>query len=320
MHQHFRVTKKTEEVNMTIQNSKTLSTVAKPKKEVYISLNLDEIATLEKLGFRERWAYIVLKRMANFKSAVVGEFGKQSLSYTAISELIKAPPGVQGRGEGRIDDTQARDFILRMEAVGLVSGIGRRKNGGLRFELPLSPIGRTKAAPIAPCAGQMLNIFPDEIELEIADSPALAKHTQALPPSQSVMTSQELKNISTDEAADPSGDGAASDRAFGATPCRAEGAAPFRENPGPVAGAPATLSAEQIHDALAGSWTFTETSTPEAWRLYCSWAESGITLDDLHAAMIGVEEADGGGDATPAKLSPKLWPVVVDRGLGRLSA
>lgn len=295
---------------MTKQTNKTASTPTKPKKEVYISLNLDEIAALEKLGFRERWAYLALKRASNFKTGVLGEFGKQKLSYQAIADLIKPPPGVQGRGEGRIDDTQARDFILRMEAVGLVSGIGRRRNGGVRLDLPMSPIDRNKAAPIAPCAGQMLNISPDENEPEIADSPALATHAEALPPTQSVMTSQELKN-NTDEAADPSGDGAASDRAFGATPCRAKGAAPVRENPGPVAGVPATLSAHQIYNTLADSWIITETNTPQAWQLYEAWA-GAIRLDDLHAAMISVEEHGEGRETTPSDLMPYLLPVIAD--------
>lgn len=302
---------------MTKQTNKAASTPTKPKKEVYISLNLDEIAALEKLGFRERWAYIAVKRIANFKTGKVGEFGKQQLSYTAISGLIKAPPGVQGRGEGRIDDTQARDFILRMEAVGLVSGITRRQNGGLRFDLPMSPIGRNKIVPIAPCAGQMLNIFPDEIEPEIGDSPALATHAEALPPTPSVMTSQEL-NINTDEAADPSGDGAASDRAFGATPCRAEGAAPVRENP-PGAGVPATLTAHQIYNTLADSWIITETNTPQAWQLYEAWA-GAIRLDDLHAAMISVEEHGEGRETTPSDLTSYLLPVIDDCRPGQPSA
>jgi len=304
---------------MTKQTNKTASTPTKAKKEIYISLNLDEIAALEKLGFRERWAYIAaLKRLANFKTGKVGEFGKQRLSYTAISELIKAPPGIQGRGEGRIDDTQARDFILRMEAVGLVSGIGRRKNGGLRFDLPMSPIDRNKAMPIAPCTGQMLNISPDDIEAEIADSPELATHAEALPPTQSVMTSQEL-NINTDEAADPSGDGAASDRAFGATPCRAEGAAPVRENPPAVAAEAAPLTAQQIYNTLADSWIITETNTPQAWQLYEAWA-GAIRLGDLHAAMISVEEHGGGRETTPSDLMPYLLPVITDCRLGQSSA
>jgi hypothetical protein len=205
-----------------------------------------------------------------------------------------------------------------MEAVGLVSGIGKRKNGGLRFDLPMSPIDRNKAAPIAPCAGQMLNISPDEIEPEIADSPELATHAEALPPTQSVMTSQELKN-NTDEAADPSGDGAASDRAFGATPCRAEGAAPARENPPAVAGVPATLTAHQIYNTLADSWVITETNTPQAWQLYEAWA-GAIRLDDLHAAMISIEEHGEGRETTPSDLMPYLLPVIADCQPGQSSA
>ena len=142
---------------MTQQTSKN---TGKPKKEVYISLNLEEIAALERLGFRERWAYLALKRAANFKTGTVGEFGRQKLSYTDIAKLIVPPPGVQGRGEGKIDDTQASDFILRMEAEGLVSGIGRRPNGGLRFDLPMSPIGRQKAGAPTQQAGKMPVISP----------------------------------------------------------------------------------------------------------------------------------------------------------------
>ena len=82
---------------------------------------------------------------------------------------------------------------------------------------------------------------------------------------------------------------------------------------------PATLTAQQIHDTLADCWTFTETATPEAWQLYESWAGS-ITLDDLHAAMIGVEETEDFPDPKPADLAPRLWPVVVDKHLGQSSA
>ena len=295
-----------------------MTTQTKNKKAVYISINLDEFAALEKLGFRERWAYLALKRIANFKTGVVGQFGKQRLGYTDIASLIKPPPGIQGRGEGKIDDTQARDFILRMEAVGLVSGIGRRKNGGLRFDLPMSPIDRNKAMPIAQCAGQMLIISPDDIEAEIADSPEQATHAEAFLPDQSVMTSQEL-NINTDEAAVPSSDGAASIRAFGATPCRAEGAAPVRENPRTVAAEAAPLTAQQIYDTLADSWIITEANTPQAWHLYEAWA-GAIRLGDLHAAIISVEEHGGGRETTPSDLMPYLLPVIADCRPGQSSA
>lgn len=282
------------------------------KKAVYISINLDEFAALETLGFRERWAYLALKRIANFKTGAVGAFGKQKLTFTVIADLIKPPPGIQGRGEGKIDDTQARDFLLRMGEVGLVSEISRRPNGGLRFTLPMSPIDRPKA-------GKKANIFPEEAVPVIVDEAKLSGHPEVSPSSQSVLNSQEIK-INTEEAAGPSCDGAASVRASGATPCRAEGAAASRENPPTAADASAPLTAQQIHDTLEDCWTFDKIDTPEAWELYESWAKSKITLDDLHAAMIGVEETDDCPDPTPAHLAPRLWPMIVDRKFGQLSA
>jgi hypothetical protein len=318
---------------MKKQNSKTPSTQDKPKTEIHITFNLDEFAALEKLGFRERWAYFVFKRYANFKTGVFGEHLSQKYSLKAIADLIKPPPGIQGRGEGGIDDTQAHDFLIRMEALGLVSGIGRRRNGGLRFDLPMSPRDRKKTnltgqsagekADILPetavqSAGEKMDIFPEAAAPEIAANPAPVCDFNESAPPLSVLINTKTKNISI-EGADPSNDGTAPDRAFGATPCRADGAASLRENPGPVAGAPATLSAQQIHDALADTWNFTETGTPEAWRLYESWA-GNITLDDLHAAMTGVEEGEGNPDPTPADLKPRLWPMVADSWYGRLSA
>ena len=101
------------------------------QKTSYISINLGaEMAALEQLGFRERWAYLCCKKKSNFKTGIVGRFGNQKLVYGDIASMIIAP-ATQGRGQGAIDDTQAKDFLERMEAVGLVANIGRRTNGGL---------------------------------------------------------------------------------------------------------------------------------------------------------------------------------------------
>ena len=303
---------------MTRQTNKTPSNQAEPEKEVHITFNLDEFAALGKLGFRERWAYFVFKRHANFKTGVFGEHLNQKYSFQAIADLIKPPPGVQGRGEGRIDDTQARDFVLRMEAVGLVSGIGRRANGGLRFDLPMSPRDRKKANPTGQSAGEKTgqsagkkeNIFPEAAMLEIAANPQPVLDCEQSADDQSVLINKKTKTINIEEA-DPSNDGTASDRAFGATPCRAEGAAPVRENPRAVAASAAPLTAQQIYNTLADSWVITETNTPQAWQLYEAWA-GAILLDDLHAAMISVEEREGGRETTPSDLMPYLLPVIAD--------
>lgn len=300
---------------MTQQTSKTTH---KPKKEFYVSLNREELAALETLGFRERWTYIVFKTVSDLKTGVLGEFREEKQSFTKLAGLIKPPPGVQGRGEGKIDDTQVRDFIERMEAVGLVSGRGRRGNGGLRFDLPMSPIDRAKAKLVLASTGKNPSISPTEAANEIAATPAPARVDEALPSSLSVVINKE-KNINTEEAAEPSADGAASCRASGANPCRAGGAAALRENPRAVAAVAAPLTAEEIHDAVAGSWTFIDVDTEEAWQLYRSW-EGVITLDALHAAMVSVEESEGCPDPRPMDLRKHLWPLVVDYNLGQLSA
>jgi hypothetical protein len=303
----------TRQVEKRNTQSKSASQQAssKPKKALYFSFNENELKALESLGFRERWAYVALKRLVNFKTGVVGVFDNQKLSYVGIAALIVPPPAVQGRGEGGIDDTQAKDFLQRMEAIGLVANIGRRENGGLRFELPMSPIDRQQSSQSMPATGKMPVIFPATDAPEIAANQEPAWPAEQLDDSPSVMINRN-SNINTEGAAPASGE---------AAPCRATGAAPARENPHPSAAVPsARLSAQEIFDAISGDWTFKDVDTPEARRLYESWAEAGITVKDLQDAMTSVGEKADGSQAPPADLQERLWPVVVDRGLNRLAA
>ena len=288
---------------------------AKPKKPVYISINVAEEKTkLLLLGFRERWAYLELKGMSNFKTGTCGDFKDQRLSYAQIATLVTVP-GTQGRGDGKIDDTQAADFLKRMEAVGLVANIGRRANGGLRFDLPLSPINRDKAGQSGEIttnpSGEIADIFPAEDAPRILPTPAPATVCEGFDPSLSVMINK-IKNISNDEAG--------SATAETAPPCRATGAAPARENSHMQPSAAAPLTAREIHHAITDNWAFTEADTPESWTLYASWAGAGITLDDLHAAMTSLEEDARGPALTPANLIAKLWVMVVDDWVDQLAA
>jgi hypothetical protein len=200
-----------------------------------------------------------------------------------------------------------------------VSGIGRRRyNGGLRFDLPMSPRDRKKANLTAHSAGEKEDIFPEAAMPEISANAAPVCDSEQSANDLSVLINKKTKNINTEEA-NPSNDGSASDRAFGATPCRAEGAAPIRENPRAVAGSPATLTPQQIYDTLAESYVITETNTPQAWQLYEAWA-GAIHLDDLHAAIISVEEREGGRETTPSDLMPYLLPVIAGCQSGQSSA
>ena len=288
----------------------TRAASAAPKKTRYISINLDdELAALEGLGFRERWAYLCCKRLANFKTGVVGAFGNQKLTYGDIAAMVKAP-ATQGRGDGAIDDTQAADFIKRMAAVGLVSNIGRRDNGGLRFELPLSPIGGKKTSPIPQTTGKMPEIFPEEAPLQTAANAALVRAGDESGDELSVVINTK-RNINIDGAA-ASIDAAA--------PRRADGAAPSGEFLAGIAAATAPLTADDIRKAVGGNWNFADAHEPQALKLYESWAVAGITLDELQAAMTSVEEDGDCPDPRPADLHGRLWPVVVAHSIGRLAA
>ena len=287
---------------------------AKEKRPHYISFNDQEMATLRQLGFRERWTYMELKGLSNWKDGSCGDFDRQCLSYAQLARLVTAP-GIQGRGNGSIDDTQAADYLEKMVAVGLVANIGRRSNGGLRFDLPLSPIKK----PIASQSGQNMwlnsgerpEISPAQIASQNTAQPTPASVSNESAPSLSVMINNK-KNISID-AAGPANAGPA--------PCHASGVAPSREIliAQPMAAAP--LTAREIQFAVADNWTFTDTDTPEAQKLYESWADAGITLAQLQSAMTSVEESSSNDiQNLPKDLHSKLWPNVVENFVERLAS
>jgi hypothetical protein len=312
-------------------HNRTRTTATKARaaeaRDAYISFNKDEWSALQKLGFRERWAYMQFKWLANFKSGMVGNFRKQRLTFNDIAKLVTAP-GVQGRGMGDIDDTQAADFLLRLAAVDLLVRHPNRANGGLMFELPLSPINRLpsalKAQSVAPVVPSEVpeRIFPEQSTVESGfspddDAPPFDENPSTTPLSAapdlslSVMALTKLKNNT---------DGARSADADAAPPSRAIGAAAAPENPHRQPTAAAPLTEREIRAAIAGSWAFSQTDTPEARTLYASWAGASITLDDLHAAMTSLEEDANGPDLTPVNLAPKLWPKVVDGWVDQLAA
>ena len=291
----------------------TATKAAKPAKAHYVSFNFDELAALEQLGFRERWAYVAFKKLANFKTGMVGLHQKQRLTYVGLAEALRPPPGRQGRGEGGIDDTQMRDFMNRMEAAGLlIRHPNRADNGGLRFELPMSPIDR-KTTPIAAVLPEPRPVIsPTETEPELAGNEALMRIPEVLTSALSVVKVKDL-NINT-EGLDPE---------QGPAPRRASGAPPLLEGPDAGAGhgpacvaplaapeAPQPLTAAAIRDELGASWDFDPTAcdAPDAWRLYEAWAGSGLTRDDLHAAMIGAEELNPDRPLTPQHLAGRWRP------------
>ena len=274
----------------------------KPKSSrvVYISKSKAEREALLKLGFRERWLYDELKWLANFKTGLVGTFARQKLTYVDIAALVTAP-GVQGRGQGGIDETQAADFLKRMEAVGLVANIGRRANGGLSFELPLSPIGAKASGQVSQKSGQTTgevpDIFPADKHLQMAanDEPDWVSSTSDS--SVSVMINTNV-NINTD-GVPPA--------CAGSTLGHTLGVAPPLEKSERQPEADQPLTQEEIRAVFVNHWEYTDTDTERANELYRGWAKARITMEDLHAAMNSLEEDPAAPERTPENLKRLLW-------------
>lgn len=311
----------------TNRTTKRTTTTNTPAREAYVSFNRDEWAALELVGYRERWAYMQLKWLANFKTGVVGNFGKQKVTYTALSKLITAP-GVQGRGMGKTDDTQARDILQRLQAVGLVGDINTRTNGGLTFDLLLSPINRKCTKPSEQVAEQAAplnispeqeghggHIFPDQPDDEgpfspdddvpsFLQEPVSTGLAADFPSPQSVMT---LKESNNNTGVPPTA------YAAGAPHSRSHFAAASPElnaqtNTKPLPPGQRTLSAQDIQQDLADDWTCSKTDSSQAWDLYQKWSMQGITQELLDEAK---ETGAAGQDPysytyTPMALAPFL--------------
>ena len=217
-------------------------------------------------------------------------------------------PAAQGRGMGGIDDTQASDFLDRLEAAGLIKNIGRRANGGLRFDMPLALAKRVESGKSEEIAGKVGVISPTQRAVEIDTNPQPVSLTEAQAPSLSLMINRNI-NISNDVVPTAYA---------GDTTGRAPSAAPLLEKSQAQPEAAKPLSPEDIHDVFRDHWDLClHAETPESQALYENWARAGITLDQLHAAMTSMEETRPSSEWTIANLAPVLVAMQFDAMLHR---
>lgn len=115
-------------------------TQTKPKADAYISFNKAETAALQGVCLRSLRVYFELKWLANFRTGVVGAFGRQKLTFEAIAEKV-AIPTAQGRSaaQSHIDGKEVSRIIQRLEQAGLVADVHNNREG-LTLQLPLSPM------------------------------------------------------------------------------------------------------------------------------------------------------------------------------------
>ena len=109
------------------------------KKPFYVSLNRLELDLLADASYEEVTLYVtILKRMANFKTGLIGTFQKEALTYEDLAGQLSRPCS-QGKPAQIITRDRARDLVRRLESRGLASNV-QVLGKTLILLLPLSPI------------------------------------------------------------------------------------------------------------------------------------------------------------------------------------
>ena len=108
-------------------------------KTTYLSLNLQgELGVLLQSGsFEEIGLYLILKKLADFKTGMVGSFKSQKLTCRQLAKAMTRPAS-QGKKEIVFEDKEIWRLLERLHGRGLIRQIDNRD--GLRLCLPLSPI------------------------------------------------------------------------------------------------------------------------------------------------------------------------------------
>lgn len=115
-----------------------------PKKTRYISINFDELDKLQQSGFEAQALYLILKRLADFKTGILGKFHRQKITYATLAEQLSRPSS-QGKEARIFDRSQVSRLLDQLEAAGLVDERNSAKER-LTLRLPLSPISGAEAA------------------------------------------------------------------------------------------------------------------------------------------------------------------------------
>lgn len=260
------------------------------KRVVYVSFNQIERDTLRQVGWRERWLYMELKWLANFKTGEVGSFRKQQLTYTELAKQVNVPVS-QGCAGEVIDGKEASRLLGRLQKAGLVGEIATHSKGGLRFALPLSPIKNVAAVEASqdqPSEERLPEIEVDQVAGEADDD----WDTDDCPAPLSILTSSNNINTFFNTA---SNDGAE------------ESSAPRRpgKNPKPIlleTTTPGAITIARIKGLLKNA-SFAFVSTSDSERFYATWIQQGFTELDLLQA---IDEVKASGSPTPMAVDTKL--------------
>lgn len=117
---------------------------------VYFSLNQEELSQISRIDHDEAVLYLVLKKLADFKTGKIGEHPKSKTNYEKLAEQMSRPSR-QGKSAVAYDRKDIERMLKRMQLYGLV--ILEPFNGDdLMLTLPMSPMKYGKKVATAETA------------------------------------------------------------------------------------------------------------------------------------------------------------------------
>ena len=247
----------------------------KMKKEAYVSIDKDETQKLEQLPHAERWLYMKLKWLANFRTGKVGRFGNRVLSYKSIGEMIGVPSS-QGRAAVTVSGGEVKRMLDCLHTAGLISPPQHDAVNGVSVTLTMSPI----APPTAPKKTAAKGMLQNQALTQTSETPASARAGGDSDDSLSVLMSFGHNNtfFNTDST-----DGA------GDTPAHT----PVSPETPPTQTAHGGLSAAQFHKRLTESWyEFQYLDTDVSQTFYRGWEKRHVTEAEFDQAVERVESDD----------------------------
>ena len=264
---------------------------SKPKKEPYVSIDMEETRKLRQLSFRERWLYMELKWLANFRTGKVGRYLNRTIDYTYLAGIVSVP-ATQGRAAESVTGGDVKRMLDHLRLAELISEISDEGAKGLSFNLltsPIEPVAKT-TSEIRGLGGERLQVPKAE---ESSEKPASVGISSDQDNAQSVLMSFGHNNtfFNTDST-----DGA------GDTPAHT----PTSPETPPAQTAHRGLSAAHFHKRLTESWfEFQYLDTDVSQTFFRGWEKRNVTEADFEQALERVE-MDASVTPTPGAIEKAL--------------
>lgn len=286
------------------------------KKAAYISLNMAEYeALMNRASFAEITMYIILKKLANFKTGQVGGYRNQKLNYEKLGQLVSRPKRNTAPAE-IYDRNKARYLVEKLENMGLVAHV-KYENEALKLRLPFSPLHDVEEAQAPEAAPALENpekrqqgseVDPLETRLDF-DSEDFDPFAISTDSDQYKQYLHHLNTVGKRTLED-------TDQGEGTSPSGAMSAIhPVRSSKNED-GKSAKLTVERIASRLAPKG-FRLLETPLSKTIMLGWVTAGTSEEELEGAIANL--VSEGGDLIVGQLDKALRSHRANRRTGRKS-